>query len=505
MATYYISTTGNDSTGDGSTGNRWATLTKAVTSCANGDTIVIGDGVYNEAAAVIPTKKNLTILPETDYGCTLRAASGTTRVFHCPRVSVGGSAYVFGKITIDANNAQSYCVTCDSVDVVDSITFNGTKLLNPTTSFASLSKLSNLTMDSGWVASATGSANFGLAPSSVGVYSITDGTMIVAAAAGSSLQAINYIPSVTGCEMVLERNTITIASGASTAVTGFYGRGGTSYRVTGNTVNISGTNSGTGVNVAAHATIAATSCVIADNIGTVDTVAPVGYGVAVGDDVDAGPTNPNNIAGIVIAGNNFTNVNHGMFVGWETGAKVFGNRVNSAVIGIIGKHTIGCEFYKNIVSGGDLTGGGLRSKAGNADIFRDNTCLLELGNSSIGAYATDSATGCEFTANIIKADDADIANLVKVDVGSDATFSDNCYWAGATAPASAWTYQGVSYATMEDWQAVVTDSRSIYADPKLKGFSVPKSSVCVNTNRIQTAGATVAHRSGFSSGFGFGI
>ena len=51
MANWYIATTGNDSTGNGSQGNPWKTLDKAFTqnaSIARGDNIYMEDGVYIE-------------------------------------------------------------------------------------------------------------------------------------------------------------------------------------------------------------------------------------------------------------------------------------------------------------------------------------------------------------------------------------------------------------------------------------------------------------------------
>jgi hypothetical protein len=49
MTTWYISPTGNDSTGAGSSGNPWATIAKAHTEASSDDTIVCQDGTYTLA------------------------------------------------------------------------------------------------------------------------------------------------------------------------------------------------------------------------------------------------------------------------------------------------------------------------------------------------------------------------------------------------------------------------------------------------------------------------
>lgn len=48
MATIYVRTTGNDTTGTGLTGAPYLTLKKALSVAANGDTILLGDGTYAE-------------------------------------------------------------------------------------------------------------------------------------------------------------------------------------------------------------------------------------------------------------------------------------------------------------------------------------------------------------------------------------------------------------------------------------------------------------------------
>ncbi len=46
--TYYVAPTGNDTTGDGTIGNRWATPQRCITAVSAGDTCMIGDGTYTD-------------------------------------------------------------------------------------------------------------------------------------------------------------------------------------------------------------------------------------------------------------------------------------------------------------------------------------------------------------------------------------------------------------------------------------------------------------------------
>jgi hypothetical protein len=53
MSTWYIATTGNDSTGDGSSGNPWATPAKAASVAAVDDTVMVAAGTYTLPATNI--------------------------------------------------------------------------------------------------------------------------------------------------------------------------------------------------------------------------------------------------------------------------------------------------------------------------------------------------------------------------------------------------------------------------------------------------------------------
>jgi len=57
----YVSTTGNDTTGDGSSGNPWATIGYAISQAFAGDTIMVATGTYNVTAAINVNLANLTI------------------------------------------------------------------------------------------------------------------------------------------------------------------------------------------------------------------------------------------------------------------------------------------------------------------------------------------------------------------------------------------------------------------------------------------------------------
>ena len=64
----YISTTGSDATGDGTSGNRWRTLSYAISASSAGDTILIADVTYSTETTQRAFPGSLTIMGEnSDY------------------------------------------------------------------------------------------------------------------------------------------------------------------------------------------------------------------------------------------------------------------------------------------------------------------------------------------------------------------------------------------------------------------------------------------------------
>jgi parallel beta-helix repeat protein len=67
-STWYVATTGSDSTGDGSEGTPWQTIQHAIDQSSAGDTIIVHDGTY---AGATVNKANLTICSSDGPGLTI--------------------------------------------------------------------------------------------------------------------------------------------------------------------------------------------------------------------------------------------------------------------------------------------------------------------------------------------------------------------------------------------------------------------------------------------------
>lgn len=80
MPTFYVATTGNDTTGDGSVGNPYATPSKAHSVAADGDTIEIADGTYVEAS-YITFNKAVTFHGASKLGTIIESLNGS-RIFY---------------------------------------------------------------------------------------------------------------------------------------------------------------------------------------------------------------------------------------------------------------------------------------------------------------------------------------------------------------------------------------------------------------------------------------
>lgn len=119
MGTYYVRKAGNDSTGDGSTGNPWLTINKALTtiSAAGGHTVNVGAGTYAETSgsnylSITQTfASEVIIKPETANDAVIVTDNGSGNF--CVRY-LGGTRITFQDMTIQqagANNQGTVVLT----------------------------------------------------------------------------------------------------------------------------------------------------------------------------------------------------------------------------------------------------------------------------------------------------------------------------------------------------------------------------------------------------------
>ena len=77
MTTYYISPTGDDVTGDGSSSNPWATVLHFLQNCASGDELICKNGIYTaETVTQSYFNKTVTISGESTEGVIFDAGGG---------------------------------------------------------------------------------------------------------------------------------------------------------------------------------------------------------------------------------------------------------------------------------------------------------------------------------------------------------------------------------------------------------------------------------------------
>jgi parallel beta-helix repeat protein len=117
--TYYVATTGNDTTGDGTASSPWKTIQYAVynTTVSAGDTIIVRNGTYTENVNV---NKSLTIKSENGSDSTIvQAFSSSDHVFEVTEDYVNISGFAVRNATGNGKagiflNSQDYCNIFDN-------------------------------------------------------------------------------------------------------------------------------------------------------------------------------------------------------------------------------------------------------------------------------------------------------------------------------------------------------------------------------------------------------
>ena len=204
MATYYIATTGNDSTGNGSSSTPWLTLSKAYTSSTTGDTIIVKDGTYTFATA---TMSNRTI-QAANNGLAIFDGASATALWTLSNMALTG--LVFQNFSYNSGNAGLFSFGA-------SVSFSNCifKSLTVGTSyraslFYTLTASSTLTLTSCVIYAITSSGGggglFDVFNSPSGVSIALTGVVVYGSVTGSSRLA--FIFQLTGSPTIAVKNSI---------------------------------------------------------------------------------------------------------------------------------------------------------------------------------------------------------------------------------------------------------------------------------------------------------
>ncbi len=133
MATYYVKTTGNDTTGDGSSGNPWASPGKAVGSMAVDDVLYIEEGTYTITSST-PNIAGGRISMPANLACTIIGhATGDITDFSAKPTISAGALSTISIIVMDGADAELHIVFNVRVDGEGHASvqgFNGTSYNN---------------------------------------------------------------------------------------------------------------------------------------------------------------------------------------------------------------------------------------------------------------------------------------------------------------------------------------------------------------------------------------
>lgn len=127
----YVSTSGNDTTGDGSSGNPWATIGKATTTAGVNVVRLLGDNTtHNLGSTASRRTASEWVIVEPDTGVVgCRVSMTTTRTYRCERLLIRNCEFRLATTGswLDGENLNFIALS--------GVTFNKNAVGNPTTNF----------------------------------------------------------------------------------------------------------------------------------------------------------------------------------------------------------------------------------------------------------------------------------------------------------------------------------------------------------------------------------
>ncbi len=497
MATYYVSKSGNDSTGNGSVSTPWLTMNKAESSASNGDLVIVLAGTYIEDDPSLHAFWSLKAIEwSTQGGEVIVKSVSTTYV-----VVFGGTTV--GKLT---------GFTFDGEKNTTNIIYFG----NGTNNKSLVSCTLRNPVASGNVATCSGTTS----ALSFDTCTITDdgvnATAVIVGGATSNFKLINSTITLTGTTKLLDISSAgsgyctitgnTILSSAIIAGTFLYMTGGTrATNISGNTITFSaaiaqsvillanqvnpivdGNEISTlfSVATATHINInsTGTDCgTVTVSNNTCRTTAKTGRAILIGTDTTGAGNNK--LDGAKITGNTIygslyydrtlaTNGLHGIEYGWNKGGLITNNYIDGCAYNIVVKG--GNEDYKgrggvhfNVL----VDAAGTESAATSAFLRLKGVSNVPVCNNTFSLSAAYTvANGLIHITDGDSAFDDSTGNIIKNNLmvgkngvpfincendGSSLTAADvnhNLYWSD-TGTGLDFTANGTDYASFALWMA----------------------------------------------------
>lgn len=330
MATWYVATTGNDSTGNGTIGTPWASVNKATTlnaSLARGDSVLIGDGTYAENTS------------SAGYWSVTRLPSGTAGfVLITPQNGLAGNVTITGTagtgnydvlLSANSQNYKFYNIKFRSADSAKVSVIRINAMTNVVFDICTVTVITN-----------PGQINYGISgnPSS-SVSGLTIIRSTVAMTGTDNARAISMVPSTQTVDSITISDSTITATGMCIQLSGV-----TNSLVTGNTINSTvAVNGGYGVYIgfdAATYALNSSGTVLNNNIFTAG-----GHSVIFGADTTTG-----RCSGNLIVGGDSSTAGHGLVVKNTHDVVVTGNWIYDGYnSGLYLKAALRCGVYYNAI------------------------------------------------------------------------------------------------------------------------------------------------------------
>lgn len=166
---------------------------------------------------------------------------------------------------------------------------------------------------------------------------------------------------------------------------------------------------------------------------------------------------------------------HGVVFAWSQGGLAYGNKVTNCGIGLLSKDqpTAGAVFTGNILEG--MWESYAYSKGSTAPKFINNNFAVSNSTGTPIVIGVDGATNSTnvslYNNSIFSTNGSNPTDLLNTASSQTIVGADTNNWYGFTSPQ--WTYLGVAYTTLVDWNAVSVVGTDVAVDPVMMGGIAP--------------------------------